>query len=65
MLNRLRALLHGWCPATDESYVCSLDRGHPGMHEAWTCGCAGHGRCTEPEALSLVWDSRGAALGAS
>ena len=34
---------------------CTLRRRHAGEHEAWTCTCAGNGRCTEPEALVETW----------
>lgn len=29
--------------------ACTLKRGHDGQHEAWSCTCAGDGRCLEPE----------------
>jgi hypothetical protein len=32
---------------------CTLNRRHPGDHEAWSCCCAGDGRCTETR-VSLV-----------
>lgn len=24
-----------YCPAEDHEYVCTLERGHAGLHEAW------------------------------
>lgn len=50
--------LRGWlfgCRST-LTWYCTLDRGHDGRHEAWTCTCAGDGRCAdEPGALVTTW----------
>lgn len=50
--------LHEWlfgCRST-LTWYCTLDRGHGGRHEAWTCTCAGDGRCAdEPSTLVTTW----------
>jgi hypothetical protein len=43
------------CRATRDDLFCTLRRRHGGVHEAWTCGCAGGGRCVEPMTLVGSW----------
>jgi hypothetical protein len=44
------------CTATSGDFYCTLDAGHTGPHEAWTCTCGTGGRCaSEPNCLVLAW----------
>jgi hypothetical protein len=48
--HEMRYWLFG-CHATNENehgkVYCTLGRKHDVLHEAWTCSCAGDGRCSD------------------